>query len=52
MVTEGGLSMVAHDSGMDDVLLRTCGPAELEARIKPRSATCSPGARPQIPRRT
>ena len=34
IVTEGGLSVVAHDWGMDDVVLHTCGPAELEARIK------------------
>ena len=34
MVTEGGLAVVAHDWGMDDVVLHTCGPAELEARIK------------------
>jgi DNA-binding response OmpR family regulator len=32
--TEGGLSVVQHDWGMDDVVLHTCGPAELEARIK------------------
>src|SRR5690349_24953081 len=32
--TEGGLSVVAHDWGMDDVVLHTCGPAELEARIR------------------
>ena len=34
VATEGGLSVVAHDWGMDDVVLCTCGPAELEARIK------------------
>ena len=34
VVTEGGLSVVTHDWGMDDVVLHTCGPAELEARIK------------------
>ncbi|GAB4012791.1 response regulator transcription factor [Nocardioides ultimimeridianus] len=34
IVTEGGLSVVAHDWGMDDVILHTCGPAELEARIR------------------
>ncbi|WP_193609681.1 winged helix-turn-helix domain-containing protein [Nocardioides lijunqiniae] len=34
VVTEGGLSIVNHDWGMDDVVLHTCGPAELEARIK------------------
>ena len=32
--TEGGLAVVLHDWGMDDVVLHTCGPAELEARIK------------------
>ncbi len=34
IVTEGGLSVVAHDWGMDDVVLHTCGPAELESRIR------------------
>jgi DNA-binding response OmpR family regulator len=34
VVTEGGLSVVAADWGMDDVLLHTCGPAELEARLR------------------
>ena len=34
IATEGGLSVVAHDWGMDDVVLHTCGPAELEARIR------------------
>ena len=34
IVTEGGLAVVAADWGMDDVLLHTCGPAELEARIR------------------
>ena len=34
VVTEGGLSVVSHDWGMDDVVLYTCGPAELEARIR------------------
>ena len=34
VVTEGGLAVVAADWGMDDVVLRTCGPAELEARIR------------------
>ena len=29
-----GLAVVAADWGMDDVLLHTCGPAELEARIR------------------
>ena len=34
IVTEGGLAVVAHAWGMDDVVLHTCGPAELEARIR------------------
>ena len=34
VVTEGGLAVVQHDWGVDDVLLHTCGPAELEARIR------------------
>lgn len=34
IVTEGGLSVVTTDWGMDDVILGTCGPAELEARIR------------------
>ncbi|WP_300464110.1 response regulator transcription factor [uncultured Nocardioides sp.] len=34
VTTEGGLAVVSHDWGMDDVVLHTCGPAELEARIK------------------
>ena len=34
VVTEGGLAVVSHDWGIDDVVLHTCGPAELEARIR------------------
>ena len=34
VVTEGGLAVVAVDWAMDDVVLHTCGPAELEARIR------------------
>jgi DNA-binding response OmpR family regulator len=34
ILTEGGLSVVAVDWGMDDLLLNTCGPAELEARLR------------------
>lgn len=34
IATEGGLAVVQADWGMDDVVLNTCGPAELEARIK------------------
>jgi DNA-binding response OmpR family regulator len=34
IITEGGLSVVAADWGMDDVLLNTAGPAEVEARLR------------------
>src|SRR3954465_5245512 len=41
--TEGGLAVVAHDWGMDDVVLHTCGPAELEARIRLTTGRLSAG---------
>jgi DNA-binding response OmpR family regulator len=34
VLTEGGLSVVSADWGMDEIVLTTVGPAELEARIK------------------
>ena len=34
VLTEGGLAAVQHDWGMDEVVLSTCGPAELEARLR------------------
>ncbi len=34
VLTEGGLAAVSHDWAMDDVLLNTIGPAELEARLR------------------
>jgi DNA-binding response OmpR family regulator len=34
IVTEGGLSVVSADWGVDDVLLHTAGPAEVEARLR------------------
>jgi DNA-binding response OmpR family regulator len=34
VLTEGGLAAVSHDWAMDDVLLDTIGPAELEARFR------------------
>jgi DNA-binding response OmpR family regulator len=34
VVAEGGLAVVASDWGMDDVLLCTAGPAEVEARLR------------------
>ncbi len=34
ILTEGGLAVAAADWGMDDVILTTSGPAELEARLR------------------
>jgi DNA-binding response OmpR family regulator len=34
VVTEGGLTAVAVDWGLDEVLLETAGPAEVEARLR------------------
>ena len=34
IVTEGGLAVVAADWGMDDVILESAGPAEIDARIR------------------
>ncbi|WP_432497086.1 winged helix-turn-helix transcriptional regulator [Kineococcus gypseus] len=34
VLTEGGMAAVAADWGADDVLLDTCGPAELDARLR------------------
>jgi DNA-binding response OmpR family regulator len=34
VVTEGGFAAVSADWGMDDVLLNTAGPAEVEARLR------------------
>jgi|EndMetStandDraft_8_1072994.scaffolds.fasta_scaffold93489_2 DNA-binding response OmpR family regulator len=34
IATEGGLAVVAADWGMDDVILETAGPAEIDARIR------------------
>ena len=36
VVTEGGLVAVTADWGMDDVLLATAGPAEVDARLRLR----------------
>jgi DNA-binding response OmpR family regulator len=33
-VTEGGLTAIAADWGLDDVVLETAGPAEVEARLR------------------
>ena len=47
VVTEGGLAAVTADWGVDDVLLDTAGPAEVEARLRlavsRRAAASAPG---------
>ena len=47
VLTEGGLAAVAADWGVDDVLLDTAGPAEVEARLRlavtRRAAASAPG---------
>jgi DNA-binding response OmpR family regulator len=34
VLTEGGLAAISAEWGVDDVLLETCGPAEVEARLR------------------
>lgn len=34
VLTEGGLAAVTHEWGMDEIVLSSCGPAELEARLR------------------
>jgi DNA-binding response OmpR family regulator len=45
IATEGGLPAIQWDWGMDEVLLDTCSPAELEARLRLSVArTAAPGS--------
>ena len=46
VLTEGGLAAVAADWGVDDVLLDTAGPAEVDARLKWASARRTAAALP------
>jgi DNA-binding response OmpR family regulator len=41
VTTEGGLAAVAFDWGMDDVLIDTSSPAEVEARLRIAVARCA-----------
>ena len=41
IVTEGGLAAVSSDWCMDDVLLDTAGPAEIEARLRVAIGRCA-----------
>ena len=51
--TEGGLAAVTADWGVDDVLLDTAGPAEVEARLRLATGPAGrpSGRRPRRPRR-
>jgi DNA-binding response OmpR family regulator len=56
VVTEGGLTVVASDWGVDDVVLATAGPAEVEARLRLTTgrfalASAAVGAEPNVIRR-
>ena len=44
ILTEGGLAAVTADWGVDDVLLDTAGPAEVETRLRLASGRVSPDA--------
>ena len=47
IVTEGGLAAVTAEWGVDDVVLHTAGPAELEARLRLAIGRLSSAARPE-----
>lgn len=47
ILTEGGLTVAASDWGMDDVILTTAGPAELEARLRLGIGRATSGAENQ-----
>ena len=49
IMTEGGLSVVAADWGVDDVLLCTSGPAEVEARLRLAAGRVSAARNPADP---
>ncbi len=46
VTTEGGLAAVQHDWGMDEVLLDTSSPAEVEARLRLAAASVGSSAAP------
>ncbi len=52
VVTEGGLAVVAHDWGMDDVVLHTCGRPSSRPGSGWPSAASPPSATPTTPSRT
>ena len=50
VLTEGGLVAVSADWGLDDVLLSTAGPAEIDARLRLARGGRSSTAPPAMPR--
>jgi DNA-binding response OmpR family regulator len=44
VITEGGLTAVSPDWGVDDVILDSAGPAEVDARIRLAAARTAPSA--------
>ena len=49
IVTEGGLAALNPEWGVDDVLLQTAGPAEVEARLRLAVGRASAGEAEEIP---
>ena len=47
IVSEGGISVVAADWGMDDILLATAGPAEIDARLRLASGRLARSSAPE-----
>lgn len=48
VVTEGGLAAVSREWGFDDLVLATCGPAELEARLRLATTTADVAEEPPL----
>ncbi|RFU43356.1 DNA-binding response regulator [Actinomadura logoneensis] len=49
VVTEGGLAALSPEWGLDDVLLQTAGPAEVEARLRLAVGRAAAGAAEEVP---
>ena len=49
VVTEGGLAAVTADWGMDDVVLESAGPAEVEARLRLAAGRAGANAESDLP---
>jgi DNA-binding response OmpR family regulator len=49
IVTEGGLAALSPEWGLDEVLLQTCGPAEVEARLRLAIGRVAAGEQEELP---